>query len=118
MGFRAQAVEALHYDFRPLVPDAVGTIPEPSFDARDKFLVRLDEATEGEGGIESKLANLQVEDLRRLESEYREAIAELGQGSPTKEQVEQLPPRHLLSFLGWLVGQLSDPTSSQAATRP
>ena len=119
MGFKAaSAVEALDFDFRPQV-DASGVIPEPTHDLRDAFLTRIDEifADDTDKVLEDRVADIKVEELRKLEGELVDAVAELCQGTPTREQIGGLPPRHQLAFLGWLVGQLAaDPT--QAATQP
>lgn len=109
MGFKSSQVEALDFDFSPVL-DAKGTIPEPSHDLRDAFLEALDQATDGDGDLADRLEDVTVKDIRRLEKDYVAAIVELGQGTPSKEQLEALPPRHQLGFLKYLVGELTDPT--------
>lgn len=108
MGFKSSQVEALDFDFTP--HDGKGTVPEPSHDLRDAFLRSLDEATAGDGDLADRLEDVTVEDLHRLEGAYIAAIVELGQGTPSKEQLEGLPPRHQLSFMKYLVAELTDPT--------
>lgn len=107
--FRATSVAALDFDFRPLV-DTAGTIPEPSHDLRDAFLMRLDNAVDGPGELEDRLGNVTLDELHRLEAEFLGAIVDLGQGTPKLEDLQALPPRHQLAFLGWLTGQLTNPT--------
>lgn len=45
-------------------------------------------------------------------------VVTITKGSPSKEQLLKLPNRVRGAFYGWLIGQLTDPEFSAAATRP
>lgn len=106
MSFNAASIKRLDYDFTSFATNdgaglcsGKGIIPEPStarLDAFEKFRATFDAAAASEAD-ESVLGVV------------RKATADLCGGSPTLEELEELPPRILAGFTQWLVEELSDP---------
>jgi hypothetical protein len=116
MGFDASnAVEALDWDFAPHV-QASGTVPEPSdrilrgFQAamtRNLTDLGVDRAQLGSPQqLVAALADVDEKKLEKAADKVNKALADLCQGSPSLEQLEQLPPRVRNAFMGWLTGLL------------
>ena len=115
MGFdAASAVEPLDFDFHPYA-DAKGTVPEPS----QEQVERLFEAIRGlavAAGIQPGASREEAiaafaaipEEVQKEQARHTlDALVEFCQGSPSREQIEQLPYRPLNAFIGWLVGHFA-----------
>lgn len=149
MGFDAsQAVEPLDYDFTQYAPDARGVIPEPSQDLLDQF-ERASNAGTNELGLDQAqqmrisaavasdspdlarlLADLPAEIIERMQDpNFRaatrermlDAMAELCQGTPSRDEIAALPPRVREAFQNWLALKFfqgaGNPTPPNPATR-
>lgn len=131
-GFNAgEVVDALDYDFTA-VGGPKGTIPEPDDTRIEKFRKALggivaetlkaresaqaSVAETGELTADTLLSALESADLTAQLGRAVDAVADLCQGSPTRDQIEALPWRHKQAFFAWLVGQLLDPTPRTPAT--
>lgn len=108
-GFSAASVDALEYDFTGFrrqdgqgACTGAGTIPEPSEAALDAFLAKWGE-----------LRSMSPEELEAksatLVNELREALSELCSGTPSLEELKQLPPRVLRGFFRYIMVELTDP---------
>lgn len=143
MGFDAgKAVIALDYDFSTvkvadesaaeILKEAKGTIPEPSQDALEAFQERL-RSRIVDGGLEeiaalgddpstadvvSAISGLPEGALGEMMNDTLDAVADLCAGSPTREQINVLPARIRLAFIGWLTESLVGPTQPTPATTP
>lgn len=122
MGFDAStAVEPLDYDFThfasrdPVLADAKGVIDEPSDEAVQKMQRQFAEATkafrDASSGDGPPLAELDRDVFEASETAILEAVAEVCNGSPSREQLAALPYRHKRRFLTWLQRQLMNPES-------
>lgn len=127
-GFDAStAVEALDYDFTS-VGGEKGTIAEPSPKQVEDALERIRKAaTEGgidlasldddsPGAILRVLADAPEGALTKITQEVSDAAVELCGGKPSKEEVDALPYRVQQAFVGWLLGQFSDPQRQNGAS--
>lgn len=109
----SQQIEPLAYDFEEHGPS--GVTPEPTQGTLTRFLGRLKEVT-GDVGIESPdelAAALDTFDEAKLEEvngQMVDAVADLCQGHPTRDEIVALPVRIQQAWTGWLLGQLTDPT--------
>lgn len=118
-GFKAEGVvEALDYDFRPYV-NAQGTIPEPTDKQITTFMVGLKKTYEDAKGEVPEDADLSdpIAALDSLDPEAQMAglthlngiYAELCSGTPSAEQISQLPLRVRGIFFAWLQGEVMAP---------
>ena len=123
-GFDAGEIKQIKYNLRPYV-DAAGVVPEPDSPRLNKFIKRitlLSAATSEEGeaaeqlakGGEPDLTKIDREELEKLldqnavaEDELRQAVADLCNGSPTPEQIKNLPTRVFTAFFNYLLKKLS-----------
>lgn len=128
MGFDARtAVDPLDYTLEPYVEGATGTVPEPTDAALERYFRTLREIVV-EAGIselpedasDAQVARVFVklpdDAIETMAEKTREAVIELCQGSPSREQIKALPARPKRAFIDWLTSQLGNPTSSTAAT--
>lgn len=130
MGFdSAKAVSPLDFDFTAH-GGPKGTIPEPTQEALDAFyergraiiagagiedIARLsDDSSEAE--IIGVLAKLDMESFQSLQGDLAVAVGELCQGTPSTEEIQALPVRVRQAFIGWVFGEIADPTFARAAT--
>lgn len=108
-GFKAgDASPKLDYDFAPFTT-AKGTVPEPSQNAMKQFNKAAVALTGGK--TKEELAKLPLEDQEALGDAMKPLIADLCNGSPTLDQLEELPFRPLVAFNAWLMGSFANPTS-------
>jgi len=125
MGFVARdSVEALDYDLTPY--GGTGTIAEPSDDQQQAMFDRL-RSMVTEMGLVSGQSPESISDaleaapenlLARAKDAVLDALGEVCGDSPSREELSALPPRPRAKFLGWLTGELSDPTSSSVGMTP
>lgn len=125
MAFVARdSVEALDYDLTPY--GGTGTIPEPTdeqqqamFDRMRSMVVEMG-LVPGQSREEIAVAlSAAPEDLlARAKDTMLDALGEVCGDSPSREHLAKLPPRMRAAFLGWLTGELSDPTSSSVVMTP
>ena len=131
MGFNAsEQVEPLEYDFTyfgtanppiSVLANAKGEIPEPSDQAVTTMQRKLTAATKrflpdnidpnNQVAMNQAMAQIPEDAFSRAEQEILDAIAELCNGSPTREQLAALPYRHKRKFIAWLQRQLMNPES-------
>ena len=113
------AVERLDYDFTAY-GGPTGTVPEPSEGQIDALLDRLRSAMPD---LPADATQAQVAEATRdmklaEQSELMlDALGELCQGSPSREQLAELPFRVRTVFQNWLLDELMNPTNGTAATR-
>lgn len=107
--------------FQPATPEGAeperpwqGTIPEPSVGDIQTFqkTVRSVSPT----GDPTKLGDVSAADAADVFDTLRQALAELCHGSPTLAQIEALPFRYLIAFVGYVLGELGNPPSPITAT--
>jgi hypothetical protein len=145
MGFKAaDAVKALDYDFRPFV-DAHGVIPEPSTDRVERFFKDLRQmANEVRSlmGVAEKVQDGEISDqdaadvvasmddstIANMQEHLIDAVAGLcggdrddegnwiKDGTPTREQIAELPYRVLATFNAWIGGELRPEQPKPATT--
>jgi hypothetical protein len=140
MGFDAGSiVEPLNYNFDTLArmkeytnPDGTsmfpelvgvyGTTKEPSDEAVQKMQRAFIDATKGlnpaedvdpedRRAVAKALNDLPREAFAKAEEDILNALAELCQGSPTRDQLAALPYRQKREYIKWLQGQLMNPES-------
>lgn len=140
MGFDAASiVEPLNYNFDTLAkmkeytnPDGTsmfpelvgvyGTTKEPSDEAVQKMQRAFIDATKGlnpgedvdpddQRAVAKALNELPREAFAKAEEDILSALAELCQGSPTRDQLAALPYRQKREYIKWLQGQLMNPES-------
>jgi hypothetical protein len=121
MAFKANTtVHALDYDFRPHV-DAVGTTPEPSDKAVRHFLYEIQKLMEKMPDTEDpnfidRFREMSEEDFDALADQVLDLVAEITQGSPTRDEIAALPHRIQRAYINWLRKELTDPEVPSAAT--
>lgn len=127
MGFKAsEKMSKLDYDFSPYHPEVKGVTPEPSSAAVNHFTSRLAKAAEERGfavkdpydmrEVSEVFGRMTEDDMRAIDTETREATAELCDGQPTHDEIMGLNHRPFQAWLGWLQGELSNPEASTGAT--
>ena len=122
--FSLEVIETLDYDFTDIASNSgegrckgKGTIPEPTqarleaYSAAVRELFNVKENSEVTEAIEREAAE------KEKSSTLLALTAELCQNSPTKAQLEDLPPRYQRAFLKWIFGSLANPEVSSADTR-
>jgi len=129
VGFDAgNAVEPLDFDFSAFVEDCKGTIPEPSQGALERFfdatreigtqagVAALEQASSA-SEVAGALATASEDVLDALTDKLVVAVADLCSGTPSLEQIQQLPFRVRQAFIDWLLGEITDPTKLNPASR-
>lgn len=114
-GFTGGDIERLDWDFTRIPKIGGGgycmgrgVIPEPSEDALIDFQQGFDALHEAmKQARDAGAENLDVE--KEYIPKIRSLLADLCDGSPTLEQLEQLSPRFLLAFGHWLAGAMGNP---------
>jgi len=117
-------LDALNYDFRPYV-DSHGVIPEPSstqikeLQAAMRSALRpalenlaVDADTADVKQLLTALAEPTKDDIRKAEKAEKaivQAIADCCSGTPSVEDLTDLPWRAQQMFIGWLSGVLLNP---------
>lgn len=129
-GFKAtEAVSALTYDFRgiavaddeaaELLEKAHGTTPEPSveqfrrFQAAQREMLGVPPGTPQEE-VNATLSTMSVDELREMDEEFLDMIAEVTSGAPSREELAALPFRTRQRYYGFLIGELDSPTTGTA----
>jgi hypothetical protein len=115
--FTAGQIEPLDYDFTPAKKangkgkcSGKGTIPEPSREDIDKYLARINALQQANGTPGAAPTENQWPELM-------EAVTELTNGKPSREELEELPFREFLFFIRWLGQEFTNPEGLSAATR-
>lgn len=119
----------LEYDFSKW-GGSKGVIPEPPRFAVSRMLKRVDELFESLGlrkkedkGVETpedvintmeKVSEEEV--FEKMAAGLVEILAEVCDGSPSKEDLEKLPYRPMQGFFGYLMGELTNPEVSKPDT--
>lgn len=101
-----KAVHALDWNFSAH-GGPKGTIPEPTQSAVEKF-----NRTTGDilpGGLKA-LLEMEPEEQETASALFKDAIAELAQNQPSREELDALPARVLTAFTGWLYGSIANPS--------
>lgn len=132
-GFKAtQAVSGLSYDFTglevqdddaaELLDKCKGTTPEPSYQqvrhmqSRFKQMLGIgDEVDPVE--INKAMARMSEAELLDRDDEIAEIIAGVTSGSPSIEEIQALPYRVREAYVGWICGELNNPTAGTGSTR-
>lgn len=129
MGFKlSEHLTKLDYDFGMVSGHTVkGAIPEPSSDAVNDFFADMGESmktigieiknTEDKVEVAKAMQGLTREQLKQITALTVDALCELTQNNPVKEDLVAAGHRPLQAFLGWLVGELQDPEGSKPGTR-
>lgn len=126
MGFSYEdALDPLDYDFTgcPRADGAAGPctgkgrVPEPSEEVLERFSVALEENEErllplkeaieakDQDGIHAAAEALKATRAEASES-FKAAVADLCAGSPSRAQLDELPPRVFNAFAAWLTKEL------------
>jgi len=131
--FDAAKTSPLEFSFRPHV-DVAGTIPDPSEARVRAFNLAVDKLRREAADETTKLLAEQDGDeqtqpddpglaekataiAERLHEKELDLVAELCAGTPTREQIADLPHRVRVAFMEWLGEELRNPTTLPA-TRP
>lgn len=132
-GFKATAaVSGLSYDFSgvevaddddaELLDKAKGTTPEPSYaqvrhmQAELKELLGLAAATDP-AEINRAMARMDEDELLERDTAIAEIIAGVTSGKPSLEEITALPFRVREAYVGWICGELNNPTVGTGSTR-
>lgn len=128
--FSSQSIEGLEYDFTSIPHKSGegyckgrGLVPEPTEEGQKEYVRRLKEITGAESvrsdHIESALDSVEAEPGEADDriGRLKELLADFCKGSPSKEQLEQLPYRYFMGFVKWLSQEINDPEVKSAATR-
>jgi hypothetical protein len=137
-------VEPLEYDFTRYVPNCKGTVPEPSDDDIRIFFKgmkglaleineELGSKTEETGGTVPEgltgdnpdvsklvqfLETFDDETVVNYTNRMAELIGELCHQQPAAEDILRLPYRVRNVFIGWVVGNMTNPETAAAGTKP
>lgn len=116
--FTIEHLEALEYDFTGFPANSggkckgKGTIPEPT----KQMLLDYAEAIRTMFSAENlsdltdeEIANAAEKDLDERSDRLLEATSTLCSGTPTKDQLQDLPPRILRAFMKWVYREIADP---------
>jgi len=128
MGFRAKdVVPTLDFDFRPFL-DVHGVSPEPSRkqvrhfqrEIRRVFGLSDDMDDEKQASVQilKFMASLSEEQMSEHDEELAQVYGEVCSEKPTAEQILELPHRQQQAYIGYLTGELLNPTAgtSQSST--
>ncbi|WP_027947219.1 hypothetical protein [Amycolatopsis taiwanensis] len=124
MGFvLSEHAAPLDYDFGNGVK---GTVPEPSSKAVNKFLARLRLSVRAAGveiddtassvELSRVMQGLTAEQMDAVTDESTDAICEVTQNHPTREDLDAAGHRPRQAFLGWLLGELTRPEGAKPGT--
>lgn len=113
--FSIKTVETLDYDFRGIPKDGPakgycsgkGTVPEPSTADLEAYQATMKEITVGRS-LED-LAQADTKEQQEQLHKTLEATAEFCKGTPSLQELEELPPRMKIAFIRWLGGEISNP---------
>ena len=118
----SKQVSALDWNFGK---HGSGTVPEPSTKAYNRFKARLADnlatigkAPEDRSNTEELLrilANLTEDENNSIYEEALDAVVELCDGSPSREQLVAVGHRGFQAFMGWISGELTNPEGSRPA---
>jgi len=124
--FDAAQTSPLEFTFRPHV-DVAGTIPDPSEARVRAFNLAVDQLRREASEETDRLLKDHADDpdlaeqadaiAERLHEKELDLVAELCAGTPTREQIADLPHRVRTAFMEWLGEELRNPTKLPA-TRP
>lgn len=124
MGFNAvKAVAKLDYDFTGLDVDSLkgvkGTTPEPTADqvTEMRFKLRKLFSLDEDADVTEKMASLSEQELKDRDKELAEIYADVCSQEPTTEQILALPHRVLQAYIGWLSGELNNPSAGTSGTK-
>lgn len=119
----SKSLDPLAWDFGDGVK---GVVPEPSPKSVNRFRHRIAENVRATGrdvgdrsdieNLLKVLASLNEDDLNAIYEENLDAVAELCDGSPTREQIASLGHRGFQAFLGWIGAELVNPEGKRPAT--
>ena len=124
MGFDlSKQVKALDYN----LGDGVrGTVPEPSPKSVNRYQSRMRENVKATGrdvdisnmeDLLKVLGSLTEDDMNAIYEDNLDAVAELCDGAPTRDQLAELPHRAFQAFVGWLSGELTPEAARPAGSR-
>lgn len=115
---------AIEYDFSKW-NGPKGEVPEPSRNAVVKFTTQVTEAlkaanvvnsdveTMSPGEIKDTVDKIDDEEVfKRLTVTLLDAMAEVCDGFPSRDELDNLPYRPFLGFFGYLMGTLTNPEAS------
>ena len=124
MGFDlSKQVKALDYN---LGGGVRGTVPEPSPKSVNRYQARMRENLRTLGrdvdmsdpeDLIRVLGSLTEDDMNAIYEENLDAVAELCDGSPSRDQLAELPYRGFQAFVGWLSGELTPEAVRPATSR-
>jgi hypothetical protein len=123
MGFDARFVSKLDYDFTAIGLNIKGVSPDPSDDAVFDFQMRVKDAASalGQGDdfdpndqqkVMEFMNNLTREDFKKVNSIIFDALAELLDNRPSREELDQIASksyRHSQAYIGSVMGDVMDP---------
>lgn len=119
----SKSLEPLAWDFGGGIK---GVVPEPSPKAVNRFRTRIAENVRATGrdvgdrsdidNLLKVLASLNEDDLNAIYEENLDAVTELCDGSPSRDEIAGLGHRGFQAFLGWIGGELVNPEGSRPAT--
>lgn len=132
--FSLEAIETLDYDFTGIASNSgkggckgKGTIPEPSQPRLEAYSAAMRElfdvkdnkdVADALNKDEKKPTDEELLAEQKVRSEKLLAItAELCQNTPSKAELEDLPPRYQRAFLKWIFREIADPEVLSAGTR-
>ena len=122
--FSIESVEPLTYDFTGATSNSgegkckgKGTVPEPSQPRLEAYSAAVRELFNVKENKDVAAAIDQQAEAKEKSSTLLALTAELCQNSPSKEEMEELPPRIQKAWLKHLYKELADPEVSSAATR-
>lgn len=132
-GFKArEKVSGLEYDFtgitvadksdQDLLDEAVGVIPEPSTYGVRRMNGRLNDmlGLAPDATLQERMEALSSKteaEMHEVDDEQLDIIAEITDGSPSREELAALPFRHRVAFYGWILGELNNPSAGTTSTR-
>lgn len=118
--FSYDSIEDLSYDFQSAPNNkgtgrckGVGCVPEPTQKALEAYSAATRELFQVKTDEDAK--KVAVDRKRQSEEQadtFLALTAELCQNQPSKEDLEELPPRVLRGFLKWLMRSVVDPKVS------
>jgi hypothetical protein len=132
-GFKAtNAVSGLSYDFTglevldddaaDLLDGAKGTTPEPSYQQVRHMQARLKELLGLDGDVDPveinrAMARMSEDELLARDDDIADIIAGVTSGRPSIEEITALPFRVREAYVGWICGELNNPTAGTGSTR-
>lgn len=131
--FNVETIEALEYDFTAIKHNVQpkkgavkycsgkGAIPEPTetqlegYSSGVKTIFGLDEAAD-DADTKEKVEGQIVKANESVTKKLMGLTSALCQGSPSKAELEELPPRYRNAFLKWVYAEVTNPEVSSGAT--